>query len=146
MRKYYLFLIRKDFCNIYRKNAQTLYLTLDNIYRLKNQNFTYGISIYNQLCQTFDIDIITNYFNNKNRKYIKQYHNKFFVDDVLAKQKSCIQLNRSCVILKTNCNMPYVLQVFKWYSENIFVCDFNNSDYFWLNDYANNLARYEYCL
>lgn len=146
MRKYYLFLIKKDFCAIYKNNAYNLYTTLDNIYRLKNKNFSYGISIYNQLCKPFDVDVITNYFNNKNKKYIKKYHNKFFINDVFANQKTCIQINHSCIVLKTNSNMPYVLQVFKWYNQSIFVCDFNNNDYFWLNDYFVHNPKYEYSL
>lgn len=146
MRKYYLFLIRNDFHDVYKKNSYTLYVTLANIYKLKNKNFCYGISIYNQLCQTFDVDVINNYFVNKNRKYIKKHNNKFFINDIYIKQKTCIQINHSCLVLKSNSNMPYVLQVLKWYSPNIFVCDFNNNDYFWLNDYAIHQHKYEYCL
>ena len=146
MRKYYLFIIRKDFYSIYKDNASILYLTLENIYKLKNKNFTYGISIYNQLCQTFNVSIINNYLKNKNKKYIKKYNSKFFINDVYAGQKTCIQVNYSCIVLKTNSNMPYVLQIFKWYNANIFVCDFENKDYFWLNEFALNLPKYEYSL
>lgn len=146
MRKYYLFIIRNDFCEVYKNNAHTLYVTLDNIYKLKNRNFDYGISIYNQLCQVFNTDIIDNYLSNKSNKYIKKYHNKFFINDVYAKQKTCIQVNHSCIVIKTNSNIPYALRIFKWYSNNIFVCDFVNNDYFWLNDYVIHLPKHEYCL
>lgn len=145
MRKYYLFIIKKDFSNVYKNNANTLYITLDNIYKLKNKNLIYGISVYNQLCQVFDVDIIDNYLSNKSRKYIKKYHNKFFINDVYAGQKTCIQVNHSCIVIKTNSNMPYALQIFSWYSNDIFVCDFVNNDYFWLDDYTISKSNYEYC-
>ena len=144
MRKYFLFIIRKDFYSVYKDNANILFLTLDNIYKLKIPNLTYGVSIYNQLCQTFNIGVINNYLKNKNRKYIKSYYNKFFINDIYAKEKTCVQVNHSCIVLKTNSNMPYVLQIFKWYNQHIFVCDFENNDYFWLNDYKLHHPKYEY--
>lgn len=146
MRKYYLFIIKNDFSKVYKNNAHTLYVTLDNIYKLKNRNFIYGISIYNQLCQVFDADIIDNYLSNKSKKYIKKYHNKFFINDVYAREKTCIQVNHSCIVIKTNSNIPYALRIFSWYSNNIFVCDFVNNDYFWLSDYTTSKINYEYCL
>ena len=146
MRKYYLFIIRKDLCSIYKKNTKNLYLTLDNIYRLNFDSYRYGISIFNQLCQVFDTNIIIDYFNKKNKKYIKKYGNKFFINDIYAHEKSCIQINHSCIVLKSNCNMPYVMNIFKLYNTNIFVCDFENSDYFWLTDTVNNFKINEYCL
>lgn len=146
MRKYYLFIIKKDLCSIYRRNAKDLYLTLDNIYRLNFDSYSYGISIFNQLCQVFDTKVIVNYFNNKNKHYIKKYGNKFFVNDIYAREKTCVQVNHSCIVLKSNCNFPYVMNIFKWYNNNIFVCDFENNDYFWLTETFNNLKKNEYSL
>ena len=41
-------------------------------------------------------------------------------------------------------DMQYVMKIFKWYNNNIFVCDFENNDYFWLNDTVNTLKKNEY--
>ena len=38
MRKYYLFIIRNDFCEVYKNNVKTLYITLENIYKLENSD------------------------------------------------------------------------------------------------------------
>ena len=139
MRKYYLFIIRNDFSEVYRNNQKTLFFTLDNIYKLKYSNVYYGLSIYNQLCQVFNPDVIINYLSKKNKKYIKKYHNKFFINDVFANERTCIQVNYSCIVMKTNSNMPYVMKIFNWYNCNIFVCDFENNDYFWLKDYTKKI-------
>ena len=146
MRKYYLFIIKKEFRNVYKLNAQILYFTLENIYQLKNDYFVYGISIYNQLCNVFDTEIVSNYLIKKNKKYIKKHGNTFYVNDIYAGEKSCLQVNHSCIVLKTHCNLPYIMQIFKWYNDNIFVCDFENKDYFWLSDKVTKLPNYAYHL
>lgn len=140
MRKYYLFIIRNDFCEVYKNNAKTLYITLENIYKLENRNFSYGISIFHQLCQVFNPEIIANYLSKKNKKYIHQKKNKFFVNDIYAKEKTCVQLNYSCAVLKTTSNMPYILKIFNLYNNNIFVCDFENKDFFWLANYPYKMS------
>ena len=145
MRKYYLFIIKKDFYDVYKNNTNILYIILENIYHLREDDFVYGISIYNQLCQVFNREIISSYFNGKNNKYIKKIKNKFFIDDIYASQRTCLQINYSCVVLKTNSNIPYALRVFNWYNNNIFVCDFDNKDYFFLNKYSIKKINYAYC-
>ena len=51
MRKYYLFIINNDYYKNYKKNSKVLYNTLYNLYTLDKKNFTYGISLYNSVCQ-----------------------------------------------------------------------------------------------
>jgi hypothetical protein len=46
-----------------------------------------------------------------------------------------LELNYSCAVVKTSVNIPEIMRVLNIYNKNIFVCDFENSDYFWLKDY-----------
>ena len=146
MRKYYLFIIKKEFYELYLKNIETLYFILENIYYLNKNDFSFGFSIYKQLCEPFNKNVLINYFNNKNKRYIKKFNNKFFINDVYAGEKSCIQINKSCIVIKTKQNLPYALKIFKWYNNYIFVCDFENKDYFWLNNnkLRSKIKLYEY--
>lgn len=132
MRKYYLFLIRDDIKDNYINSEENLYSILYEIYKLNLDNIYYGISIYNQICNVFDKEIINNYLKNKNKKFIKCINNKFFINDIKIHEKSCIQVNNSCIVIKSNCNYPNSLKIFRWYSFNIFICDFENKDYFWI--------------
>ena len=43
-----------------------------------------------------------------------------------------------CLKIKTNINYPKFFDNINTYSDNIFVCDFINNDYFWLNKIAKN--------
>ena len=40
MRKYYLFIIKKEYYNLYRNNSESLYKTLENLFFMKNNNIS----------------------------------------------------------------------------------------------------------
>ena len=133
MRKYYIFIIRKEFYKIYKNNSLVLYKTLENLYSLNLNKFGYGISIYNQLCLTFNTEVLNNYFL---RKFNNYKYNKHFI----SVENTIIEIHKSCVVVLTKSNMPKVLRYLLYYNKNIFVCDFDNKDYFWLeNQYDLNI-------
>ena len=53
-------------------------------------------------------------------------------------------INSTCLILKTNDIYSVFLNDINTYLDNIFICDFKNKDYFWLDlvfkDRQNNLS------
>jgi len=122
MREYYLFIIKE---NYYQSNTKDIFVTLKTLTNLK-ENYNLGISIYNQICKTFDISIITKYLNDK---YCLNQDNTFYIDNVT------IKVRPSCVIVQSPYNLPRLLRIFNYYNKHIFVCDFKNNDYFWLNDF-----------
>ena len=132
MRKYYLFQIRKEFYELYQNNTLALYKLLYNIYKLDKNNFSYGISLYNQLCETINVSHLKNYFQNK--KNIINKKNKYLFSSNQYYEKTIMQINLSSIIILTNVNIPCILKIINYYNKYIFICDFNNSDYFWLKD------------
>ena len=132
MRKYYLFIIKKEYYNLYKDKSYVLYKILENLHSLRTYDFSYGIKIYKELCLPFAVKVLNNYLN----KRIK--HKK--INDKIIKIESSfedtyMQVNYSCIVVKTNVNMPQILKILNIYNKNIFVCDFDNIDYFWLNNY-----------
>lgn len=140
MRKYYLFIVKKEFSQVYRNNADILYKTLENLYYIKKENFNYGMSLYTQLCQTFNVDVLTNYFNHQT--LLKHRGNKYCSKS--TKEIILIEINPSCCNVVTNVNLPSILKIFDYYCKEIFVCDFKNKDYFWLSKQYNKKKFYEY--
>lgn len=129
MRTYYLFMIKPEYYTLYKNDPSVLYQTLYNLYHLEKSNFSYGISLFQSLCQIFSVKLLKNYIQSK-YKY-----------DIVGKkmnlhfpfEKVQVQINYSCVIIKSNVNFPEILKVFYIYDKKIFVCDFENKDYFWLS-------------
>ena len=129
MRKYYLFIVQPEYYKLFYKNPKTLYDLLYNLCQLKEPNLQYGFSLFNSICQPFPVKLLTHYIQNRytcttiNSKQMKIHS---------IHEKTIIQIGHGCVIIQSNINFPEILKVFHIYHKKIFVCDFNNQDYFWL--------------
>ncbi|MEG2322219.1 MAG: hypothetical protein RSB71_01895 [Bacilli bacterium] len=126
MREYNLFIIQKDYYNLYNNHS---YLLFDILKQLDNttSNFNYAINLFEQLCCQINIDMLAYYLNSKfNFNNIKE----FYIKDVY------IRLNYSRIIIKSKYNLPQIMKMFNCYNRYLFVCDFKNNDYFWLTDFV----------
>lgn len=131
MRKYYLFIIKKEYYNSYKNKSYVLYQVLESLKNIKSYDFSYGINIYQNICLPFPVSLFKNYFSNRiNYEQI----NKKIIRIESDFEDTYVQLNYSCIIIKSNCNFPQILKIFNIYNKNIFICDFKNKDFFWLNE------------
>jgi len=128
MREYNLFIVKKELVYLYQNNPEILFKILYNLYKLK-RCFNYGVSLYNQLCLPFEVEIISKYLSDK---YNLENKKDFYINGTL------IKLKPSRVIVKSQYNLPNIIKIFNYYSHNIFVCDFNKKDYFWLKQFIKN--------
>lgn len=141
MRKYYLFAIKSEYSELYSKNPYILYKTIENLYKLKKEDLVFGMSLYNQICNIIEVDRLRSYFDSickikKNNKYLIRVR-----DDV-----ALFNIHYSCIICKCNKNFPNVFNVMNYYNKYLFVCDFENKDYFFLTKRRinNNNSKYTY--
>lgn len=139
MRKYYLFTVKKDYYQIYKKNPMVLYKTLENLYKLKKDDLNFGLTLYNQICDIIDIERLKNYFN-----HVKELSNgnKYLIK--LNNQLTLFDFHYACIIVKSVKNYPTVFNTLNYYSKYIFVCDFYNHDYFFLNTSRISLTNPKY--
>ena len=87
-----------------------------------------------------------NYFHIKNGFYIKKNGKKIMVNNMINNEKYIIEINYSCIIICTD-KLPRVLKLFNYYNPRIFICDFENNDYFWNNNnFSNNYYELQYNL
>ena len=121
MKEYNLFVIKKEYYDYYQKNPLFLFDILKKLYYMK-EDFNYGISLYSQLCERINIFNLKYYLN---KKYKLDNERTFYVD------KTFVELKHTRIIIR-GINYKNLLEDFKTYSKNIFVCDFINNDYFWL--------------
>lgn len=127
MREYNLFVIKNNIIKMYENNDDKLYEILFKLYNMKCNN--YGITLFSQLCNRINLDSIRYYMNSK---YNLNNDKIFYIDN------SYIILKPSRIIIKSKYNFPSIIKMFNCYSRNIFVCDFINNDYFWLNIFVRN--------
>lgn len=128
MREYNLFVIKQEYFDIYKNKPLFLFDILKKLYSLKD-NFNYGVTLYEQLCNKISVNTLKYYLNSR---YNLNNDDVFFIDGAL------IELRYSRIILKSRDNYPKIMEVFNCYNKNIFICDFNNNDYFWLDIFSKN--------
>ncbi len=121
---YYLFII-KD--NYFKNNTQYLYDILYKLKTMHKENYSYGMSLFYNICNLFDTKALKYYINTKYN--LKNINNKYFLD-----KYNYFEIRKSCCIINNNKYLREVLCIFYIYNKNIFVCNFDDKEYFWLKD------------
>ena len=130
MDEYHIFAIKKDIYNTYKNNSKALYQTLYNLYKMNKKDLKLGIGIYNQLCNIIDIKKIKQYI--KLLPITRKTNNKYLI--VENNIKTIIILKYSNIIYKQNNMNNNIIYALNSYYEYLFACDFENKEYYWLND------------
>lgn len=136
MRTYYIFEIKDEFYKLYKDGPNTLYIILRQLFLLKKQQADYGFNIFNQLTKQQD-----KYLLNKNIfvKYHKEMiytklGNEHIINNLFKDEISILTIKNSHIMLSTNQNYSSFFNILIEYSNNYFVVDFKNQDYFFLNE------------
>ena len=130
MKKYYLFIIKKEYINIYKNKSYVLYKLLESLYYTKPYDFSYAKNIYNELSNNISVKLLNNYINE--RIGHKKINNLIKLNS--KNELTYLNIMYPCIIVYSN-KLSKIFKVFNIYNRNIFVCNFNDKDYFWLNEY-----------
>ncbi len=131
MNNYHIFLIKKEVYNIYKNNEHSLYKLLYNLYKLNKTDLNYGITLYNQLCNTINAKKIHEYLKIINN--IEILNNKYII--LNNKQKTILIPKPSNITYITNKLDNNIIFILNNYSRYLFICEFNKKEYNWLNTY-----------
>ncbi len=137
MRVFYLYQIN-DFCkDLYEKYPYRLYHILKDVYYTSKYNQPIAISSYEQITQKFNKQFVNNFIHQcyKLEAYYYRQNNIHIISSV--REYSKLFISSYSINLKTNIGYPKFFDCINNYSDSIFVCDFENNDYFWLNRVIN---------
>ena len=133
MRTYYIFKINKYFSYVYKNKPYKIYKTIEEIYHVKEYDMVLTYKIYEQVAITFDKTKINNYIGTvylENKYYYKNNNTHIYSDNY---EYTKLVVTNSNLKIKSNISNPIFFRDINNYSDNIFVCDFVNKDYFWLD-------------
>ena len=116
MNKYYIFEIKKEIYNTYKGKEKNLFKLIYNLYNLNKEDLTYGITLYNQLCNIINKNKIEKYLDVLNIKHKKE---------LIIKPSHIIYITN-----KIDINIIYILNT---YSKTLFICEFTKKQYNWIN-------------
>jgi len=133
MRTYYVFKINKYFSYVYKNKPYKIYKTIEEIYHVKEYDMVLTYKIYEQIAVTFSKNKINEllkslynenmFYHNNNNTHI--YNNNY--------EYTKLVVTNSNLKIKSNINNPIFLKDINEFYDNIFICDFVNKDYFWLD-------------
>ena len=121
---YYLFVIKDEF---FKENSSYLYNILYKLKTMHKENYSYGVGLYNSVCSIFDTNAL-NYYVKKKLK-LDNIDNRYFLDIC-----NYFDIRKSCCTINSDKYLREILCIFYIYNKNIFVCNFDESKYFWLKD------------
>lgn len=134
MRTFYIFSIDKNVINLTKDDSYQLFNTFKKIKNLKNEDFSLGINLYEQVA----LPIIKDKYNKSlfkfydesdfyykfkdNHTYINKYRN----------EESYLKVSNACLKVESNLSNPDFFKFLKKFHD-LFACDFENCDYFWMD-------------
>lgn len=135
MRTYYAFIIKDSLMHFYSKKPYSLYKILEQIYRMKNNDIVLGYRLLEQVTRPFG--------TRKTDKFIYKRHiseleysrldDGHMIKNLYSEEITFLKVFHSHVRIKTNNNYSSFFNSIQQYDENIFICDFENQDFFWVN-------------
>lgn len=135
MRKFYIFNINKEFSNLMKKNPHHLFRAMEDIHNFDEKDVNLAYDLFVQITKPFDKSKINNkIFNDaKDNDFYSKFHNVHRIQNKYIPEDSVLVVNKTFLLLETNILKPAFFEPLKEY-KTLFVCDFKNKDYFWLND------------
>ena len=133
MRTFYIFNISREFAILTKENPYNLFKTMEEIYYLSPNDIEVAYQTFETLAKPFDKKRINNDLFQKhqnNQQYTKFKSNHVF-NNYYTDEQSQLTVNTAHLIIKSTSNIPIFLKDLNP-STNLFVCDFHNKDYFWL--------------
>jgi len=133
MRTYYVFKINKYFSYVYKNKPYKIYKTIEEIYHVKEYDMVLTYKIYEQVALTFDKTKLNEYINSiykESNFYHKNNNTHVYSNDY---EYTKLVITNSNLKIKSNINNPIFLKDINNNYDNIFICDFINKDYFWLD-------------
>ena len=135
MKVYFIFDIKDEFIKLYTGNEFVLYSILKQIYYLDKNDLSFGYNLFKQL---------TNKINKQelDKKLFIQFHQDIpyskkgqthYINNLYKDEISRLIIKRSYIKLESEQNFSTFFSILKNFSNNFFVCNFSDPNYFFLN-------------
>ena len=134
MKEYFIFSIKRDFAKLYKDRPRELFYIFNRIYNMKEIDKEYGYNLFEQISLFFDKKQLNKFIT---RNYIDKImysynNNEHIVNNLFLNEISILKIRSSNLKIETNHDDSSFLNTLKEYPGNLFICDFNNQNYFFL--------------
>ena len=134
MRTFYIFKINNMFQTFYNDKSNILFKMFNEIYSSNDQDLINKFRLFEQITIPINKKIFNNYIMLKHRDdmfYTKNDNVHTIEND---KEISRLTINNTFLKIKSNKNINSFIKDIYDSKESVFVIDFQNKDYFWINE------------
>jgi hypothetical protein len=143
MKVYYIFKIKKEFVSLYKDSPSTLFHILKSIYYLDRTEVDYGYNLFRQLTLPLDKNKLDREIFIKLHQDIPYSKRKdvHFINNFYRNEVSRLTINKSYCKLEVEQNFSSFFPILEEKINNLFVCAFQKTDFFFLEDYLQELRQ-----
>ena len=132
MRTYYIFNVNKYFKYMYKNNPFKMYKIFEEIYYSKELDNIKTFRVMEEVALPFNKIMLNEYIYYEYKlKY--GYKRRDNIHILNTDEKTTLRINNYNIKIETDSNYSIFFDDIKSYNTNLFVCDFENKDYFWLS-------------
>ena len=132
MRTYYIFNVNKYYGYMYKDNPFKMYKIFEEIYYSRDYDIVKTYHILEEIANPFNKIMLNEYiyFEYKLKYGYKRKDNIHYLSTT---ERTTLRINNYNIKLETESNYSVFFNDISNYNNNLFVCDFENMDYFWLS-------------
>ena len=136
MKTYYIFQIKKEFINLYTDSPSVLFRILKSIYYLDKTEVEYGYNLFQQLILPYnknqiDRELYIKYHQSIPYSKRKEIH---YMNNLYRNEISRLTVHKAYLKLETEQNFSSFFEILKEKFDDLFICDFQKTDFFFLED------------
>ena len=139
MRTFYIFKINNMFQTFYNYKSNILFKMFNEIYSSNDQDLINKFRLFEQITIPINKKIFNNYIMLKHRDDIFYTKNDNVHTIENDKEISRLTINNTFLKIKSNKNINTFIKDIVDSRECLFIIDFKNKDYFWVNEAKSKL-------
>ena len=124
MRHFYIFKINPSVSKVFKNRPYEVFHTLETLYYRTDDDIYLGKNFVKQFIFPISLKELD----------IMKYKNVHSLHDFYRKESTTLSLHKTFLKLDTNVVKPCFLKELQEFN-NLFVCDFESKDYFWLDSF-----------
>lgn len=145
MKVFYIFRMKEEFIDLYKENPSILFHILKSIYYLDQEEVDYGYHLFRQLIDPIDK-------NTMDRRLFIRLHQEVpyskrkevhYINNFYRNEISRLTINHFYCRLEVEQNFSSFFSILKEELGNLFVCAFQKTDFFFLEDYLSGQEALE---
>ena len=135
MRNFYIFNITDEIAILTKNNPYNLFKVFENIYYLDKDEYNTALDVLEQITLPMEKEVIKNNILSryKDNDFYTVINNKHTFNNLYLAEITNLYVKSTYLLLKSSAIKPVFFKELQDIS-NLFICDFDNKDYFWLKE------------